>query len=82
MKQVATMDEMQIKRAGSNVVFNSLFSPKYPDIVIVASATTRARVPASVESNPPLKVPRESRDDIILDRSERFTPGLFKEKEI
>ena len=73
------MDEMQMKSAGSKVVFRSLLSPKYPNIVIVPSATTRARVPASVDNNPPLKVPRESLDDITLDRSERFTPALMKQ---
>ena len=72
------MDEKQTRRAGSKVVFKSLLSPKYPAIVIVPSAITRASVPASVESNPPLKVPRESLDDIILERSERFTPELIK----
>lgn len=71
------MDEMQMSRAGSRVAFSSLLSLKYPTIVIVPSAITRARVPASVDSKPPLKVPRESRDDIIFDRSERLTPELF-----
>ena len=74
------MDEMQMRSAGSKVVFRSLLSLKYPEIVIVPSAITRARVPASVDSNPPLKVPRESLDDIIFVRSERFTPGLIEQK--
>lgn len=76
------MDEMQITSAGSKVVFRSVLSPKYPDIVIVPSAITRARVPASVDNNPPLKVPLESLDDIILDRSERLTPGLIKQTQM
>ena len=76
---MATIDEMQMRRAGTKVVFRNLLSPKYPDIVIVPSATTRAKVPASVESNPPLKVPRDSLDDIIRDRSDKLTPGLIKE---
>lgn len=73
------MDEMQMRSAGSNVAFRTILSLKYPEIVIVPSAITRARVPASVDSNPPLKVPLESRDDIIFDRSERFTPGLIEQ---
>lgn len=52
--QVATMEEIQMKSEGSKVTFMSLLSPKYPDNVIVPSAITRARVPASVESSPPL----------------------------
>lgn len=48
------MDVMQMTREGSNVTFKSLLSPKYPASVMVPSAITRARVPASVESNPPL----------------------------
>jgi hypothetical protein len=40
---------------------------------------TRARVPASVESNPPLYVPRESLDDMTRERSDKFTPGLVKQ---
>lgn len=40
---------------------------------------TRARVPASVESSPPLYVPRESLDDMTRDRSDKFTPGLVKQ---
>lgn len=54
MKQVATMEVTQTKSAGTKVVFKSLLSPKAPDMVIVPSAITRARVPASVESSPPL----------------------------
>ena len=73
------MDEMQMRSAGIKVAFRSLLSFRYPEIVIVASAITLARVPASVDSNPPLKVPRESLDDITFDRSERFTPGLIKQ---
>jgi hypothetical protein len=45
--------------------------------VIVPSATTLAKVPASVERRPPLYVPRERRDDITLDRRERFTPKII-----
>lgn len=54
MQKVAKMDEMQMRSAGSKVVLSSLLSLKYPEIVIVPSAITRARVPASVDSNPPL----------------------------
>lgn len=63
-----------MKSEGIKVTFNSLLSPKYPDSVIVPSAITRARVPASVESSPPLKVPRESLDDMTRDSSDKFTP--------
>ena len=41
-----------MKSEGSSVTFKSLLSPKYPAKVIVASAITRAIVPASVESSP------------------------------
>lgn len=54
MKQVATIEDIHMKREGSKVAFRSLFSPRYPASVIVPSAMTRARVPASVESRPPL----------------------------
>lgn len=73
---MATREEIQTKRAGSRVIFRSLFIPQYPANVIVPSAITRARVPASVESSPPLYVPRESRDDMTRDRSDGFTPAL------
>ena len=69
------MEVMQITREGSKVMFKSLLSPKYPARVMVASATTRASVPASVESNPPLYVPRESLDDMTLERSDKLTPA-------
>lgn len=48
------MEEIQMKSDGSRVAFKSLLSLKYPLSVIVPSAITRAKVPASVESNPPL----------------------------
>jgi hypothetical protein len=48
------MEATQITSEGRRVTFKSLLSPKYPASVIVPSATTRANVPASVESNPPL----------------------------
>lgn len=48
------MEDMHMNSAGTKVVFKSILSPKYPDSVIVPSAITRASVPASVESNPPL----------------------------
>lgn len=75
MKQVATMEHIQINSEGSRVAFKSLLTPPYPASVIAPSATTRARVPASVDSNPPLYVPLESRDDITRDRSDRLTPA-------
>lgn len=65
---------MQITSDGTKVKFNSLFIPQYPASVIVPSATTRASVPASVDSSPPLYVPRDNRDDMTLDRSDKFTP--------
>jgi len=70
------MDAAQITREGSRVMFRSFPTPRYPAAVMVQSATTLARVPASVERSPPLYVPRERRDDITLDRSERFTPAF------
>lgn len=48
------MEAMQNTSEGSRVMFKSLLSPRNPARVIVASATTRARVPASVERRPPL----------------------------
>lgn len=78
MKQVATIDIMQITSEGSNVTFKSLLSPKYPASVIVPSAITRAIVPASVDNNPPLNVPRDSLDDITRDRSAKFTPNAIQ----
>ena len=74
MQHVATMEAMQITREGSRVMFKSLLSPMNPARVIVASATTRASVPASVDRRPPLYVPRESLDDITLDRRDKLTP--------
>lgn len=71
------MEDIQMKKAGTRVVFKSLLSPQYPDNVIVPSAITLASVPASVESNPPLKVPRESLDDMTLESSDKFTPEIF-----
>lgn len=68
------MEVMQMNSEGSRVTFNNLLSPKYPARVIVASAITRAIVPASVESNPPLYVPRESREDITRDSNDKLTP--------
>lgn len=65
---------MQIESDGSKVAFKSLLSPPYPPNVIVASAITLAIVPASVDSSPPLNVPRDSRDDITRDSSDKFTP--------
>ena len=78
MKQVAIMEDRQMKSEGTKVAFKSLLSPRYPDKVIVPSAITRAKVPASVESNPPLYVPRESLDEMSRDRSDRFTPGYYQ----
>ena len=46
-------------------------------MVIVASAITRANVPASVDRSPPLYVPRESLDDITLESSDRLTPVMI-----
>lgn len=62
-------------KEGSRVTFKSIFCPKKPATVIVASAITRAIVPASVDSNPPLYVPRDSLDDITLDSNDKFTPA-------
>ena len=45
---------------------------------MVASATTLAIVPASVDNNPPLNVPRASRDDITRDSNDKFTPEWTK----
>lgn len=72
---------MQITSDGSKVTFKSLLSPAYPPKVMVASAITRAIVPASVDNSPPLKVPRDSLDDITRDRSDRFTPKIQKQHE-
>lgn len=54
MKKVAIMVAMHITNEGSKVIFNSSLIPQYPASVIVPSATTRASVPASVDSSPPL----------------------------
>jgi hypothetical protein len=48
------MEDMQMRSEGSRVTFKSRLSPKYPAKVIVPSAITRAIVPASVDSSPPL----------------------------
>ena len=71
---------MQIRREGRSVTLRSLLSPKYPASVMVPSAITRAIVPASVDSNPPLYVPRDSLDDITRERSAKFTPGSIQSK--
>ncbi|KAF3595673.1 hypothetical protein Bca4012_076075 [Brassica carinata] len=72
---------MQIPSDRSRVAFNRWFLPKYPPNVMVASATTLANVPASVDSNTPLYVPFDSLDDITHDNDDRFTP-LDKTKAI
>lgn len=46
---------------------------------MVTSAMTRTRVPASVDSSPPLYVPRDSREDMTLERSAKLTPNDLKE---
>jgi hypothetical protein len=71
------MDATQITRDGRRVTLRSFSMPRLPAAVIVPSATTLAKVPASVERRPPLYVPRERRDDITLDRRERFTPEII-----
>lgn len=68
------MDPMHMTSDGRSVTFKSLLCPRYPAIVIVASAITRARVPASVDRSPPLYVPRERRDDMTLERRDKLTP--------
>ena len=74
VKQVATIDPTHIIKEGSRVTFKSILCPKNPATVIVASAITRAIVPASVDNKPPLYVPRDSLDDITLDSNDKFTP--------
>uniref|UniRef100_A0A7C9CA61 Uncharacterized protein n=1 Tax=Opuntia streptacantha TaxID=393608 RepID=A0A7C9CA61_OPUST len=69
------MEAMQMTREGIRVRLSRQLSPRNPTRVMVASATTLASVPASVESSPPLYVPRESLDDITRERSDRFTPS-------
>lgn len=69
---------MQMTSDGRRVAFRRWPLPKYPPNVMVASATTRANVPASVESNPPLYVPFDSLDDITRDNNDRFTPKETK----
>ena len=69
------IDAAQITREGSRVTLRRLPMPRYPAAVMVQSATTLARVPASVDRSPPLYVPRDRRDDITLDRRERLTPS-------
>ena len=84
MQHMVIIEAMQIMSEGSRVVFKSLLSPeRYPATVIVASAITRTIVPASVESNPPLQVPRDSLDDITRDRRDKLTPAseIKKQKE-
>lgn len=73
------MDVAQITKDGSRVTLRSFPTPRYPAAVMVQSATTLAKVPASVERRPPLYVPRERRDDITLDRRDRFTPAIRTE---
>ena len=48
------MDEIHMRSEGSKVGLSSLLSLECPEIFIVPFAITRARVPASVDSNPPL----------------------------
>lgn len=48
------METMHMKNEGRRVTFKSILSPKYPARVMVASAITRAMVPASVDKRPPL----------------------------
>lgn len=79
VQQVATMEAMQMKREGRRVIFRSLLTPMQPATVIVASAITRAIVPASVDRSPPLYVPRESLDDITRESSDKLTPVLLHE---
>lgn len=49
--------------------------PRYPAKVILQSATTLARVPASVDNKPLLYVPFASRADMTLDSNDKFTPA-------
>lgn len=74
------MEKMQINSEGSSVTFKSLLIPQYPAKVIVLSANTRAKVPASVESSPPLYVPLESLEDMTRDRRLRLTPACLKKQ--
>ena len=68
------MEAMHITKEGRRVTLRTFPSPRYPANVMVASATTLAIVPASVDNNPPLNVPRASRDDITRDSNDKFTP--------
>lgn len=54
MKKVAAREAIQIKREGSRVTLRRYSTPKKPANVIVPSAMTRAKVPASVDNSPPL----------------------------
>ena len=54
MQQEVTLDEIHMRSEGSKVRLSSLLSLKCPEILIVPSAITRARVSASVDNNPPL----------------------------
>lgn len=69
---------------GIRVRLRRLLSPKYPARVIVPSAITLAIVPASVDSSPPLYVPRASLDDMTRESSDKLTPefeaGLEQEQ--
>ena len=56
------------------VTFTMKEVPKYPAKVMVPSATTLARVPASVDSKPLLYVPRVRRTDMTFDNNDKFTP--------
>ena len=76
---MAKIEDIQMRSEGTKVKFKNLVSPKNPPRVIVASAITRASVPASVESRPPLYVPRESLDDMTRDSNDKFTPGTMHE---
>lgn len=58
------MDAAQIRRDGKRVIFNRCLIPRYPANVIIPLATTLASVPASVDSSPPLYVPRDSLEDM------------------
>ena len=70
------MDATHITRDGSRVTLRSIPTPRYPAAVMVQSATTLARVPASVKRRPPFSVSRERWHDITLDRKERFTSAF------
>ena len=60
--------------AGAMVALRRSEVSKYPAKVMVQSATTLARVPASVDNKPLLYVPFASRTDMTLDNNDKFTP--------